>query len=361
MLCLIICRVVVSCHLRKFNTIITMTNNNNKKCQRFWFSFVSWARQKVAKTAACFQRRPSLLVEGVADRFPEWNQTSKAKECHTLKSMGLSTWGWSMIKWHHWQHHEIDIMFSPSFDFWVSLLFALANSRAFGEIQLLRGLRNTLYFSPTKWRNRKKALFCKVKWFRRGVDTFICNLGCRHAVTVSLKSFSIWAPNHLKDQKTHLFALATGEYSCHIIEMSTPTFIHQAFSSSLENPVPLDSFVWLWTLALGFMQIKQHILWMQPLSNKWLSFMSHYHCHKVHSVPVLLRWGDALWDEALVSTPWLSWSREKHSECIKHVAFIDPNGFKHPAIQVLIYSQHFTAAFQIMTYFAIILPRSLPH
>ena len=202
-------------------------------------------------------------------------------------------------------------------------------------------------FSPTKWRNRKKALFCKVKWFRRGVDTFICNLGCRHAVTVSLKSFSIWAPNHLKDQKTHLFALATGEYSCHIIEMSTPTFIHQAFSSSLENPVPLDTFVWLWTLALGFMQIKQYILWMQPLSNKWLSFMSHYHCHKVHSVPVLLRWGDALWDEALVSTPWLSWSREKHSECIKHVAFIDPNGFKHPAIQVLIYSQHFTAAFQI--------------
>ena len=45
----------------------------------------------MAKVAACFQRRPSLLVEGVADRFPEWNQTSKAKECHTLKSMGLST------------------------------------------------------------------------------------------------------------------------------------------------------------------------------------------------------------------------------------------------------------------------------
>ena len=38
-------------------------------------------------------------------------------------------------------------MFSPSFDFWVSLLFALANSRAFGEIQLLRGLRNTLLFT----------------------------------------------------------------------------------------------------------------------------------------------------------------------------------------------------------------------
>lgn len=145
-------------------------------------------------------------------------------------------------------------------------------------------------FSPTKWRNMKKPretlrnclkllkrigidwyigtsknsenhalnMFCKVEWFRSGVDTFICNLGCRHAVTVSLKSFSIWAPNHLKDQKTHLFALATGEYSCHIIEMSTPTFIHQAFGSSLENPVPLDTFVWLWTLTLGFMQIKRY-------------------------------------------------------------------------------------------------------
>lgn len=216
--------------------------------------------------------------------------------------------------------------------------------------------------------NHALNMFCKVEWFRSGVDTFICNLGCRHAVTVSLKSFSIWAPNHLKDQKTHLFALATGEYSCHIIEMSTPTFIHQAFSSSLENPVPLDTFVWLWTLTLGFMQIKQYyhhptikqyIIDHQFL--QWLSFLSHYHCHKVRSVPVLLRWGDALWDEALVSTPWLSWSQEKHSECIKHVAFIDPNGFKHQAIQVLIYSQHFTAAFQIMTYFAIILPRSLPH